>query len=197
MATSLVSTGVQFPDNSIQTTAAGASGLVLVASVTATTNSSTMAIESGFTSTYANYMLVVSVSCQEAQGTITMEVAMGGTYQNGLQYISQRLGTNEVTFYTGSTFTQEMIITSDLGGSESGTKTGMVVVDFPNATVTGRTKNWAWQGAAPANLSPPGQCSLNGGGGTSDTRAITGVRISCPSRLIRAGTMRLYAYANS
>lgn len=197
MATSLISTGVQFPDNSIQTTAASAIGLVLVATTTATPNSSTMAIESGFTTTYANYVLIFNVACEENQGTITVEIAMGGTYQSGMQYVSQRIGSNETTFLTSSTSTSTMVLTSDLGGSVSGTKAGTIVMYFANATSTTNTKTWSWQGSAPANLNPPGQCVINGGGGIDSTAAISGVRVSCFSRLIRNGTMRLYAYANS
>lgn len=55
MAVSLVSTGVQFPDSTIQTTAAGASAVTLI-STTTTTSSSTVDI--AFSGSYTHYQVI-------------------------------------------------------------------------------------------------------------------------------------------
>ena len=57
MAVSLVSTGVQFPDATIQTTAVSPAGVVLISNTTAT-NSAT--VDLTFTGSYTNYLLVMS-----------------------------------------------------------------------------------------------------------------------------------------
>jgi hypothetical protein len=57
MAVSLISTGVQFPDSSIQTTAAGASGMVLI-STTSTTSAAQVDIP--LTGSYAFYTILGS-----------------------------------------------------------------------------------------------------------------------------------------
>lgn len=58
MAVSLVSTGVQFPDSSIQTTAASASSMTLI-STTTSTSGSTVTF-TGMTSAYRSYMISVT-----------------------------------------------------------------------------------------------------------------------------------------
>jgi hypothetical protein len=60
MPTSLVSTGVQFPDSTIQTTAAGASAIAVVQTVTANNTSGTLSLPSCFTSTYTRYIVQCS-----------------------------------------------------------------------------------------------------------------------------------------
>jgi hypothetical protein len=60
MAVSLISTGVQFPDNTIQTTAAGggSSPWVYISTTTAS-NASSFGVTSGIDSTYNTYLVVV------------------------------------------------------------------------------------------------------------------------------------------
>jgi len=189
----------------LQTNGAGAptwvtpstSALVLVATTTATPGASTMAITSGFSSTYENYLLLFSVACQENQGTITVEVQVGGSYSTSIGYFNRRDSSNNTTEVTNQASASTINMCSDLGGSSDGSKAGTIAMTFINATSTTNFKTFSWQGSAPANLSPPGAAQINGGGGINDTAAITGVRVSCPSRFIRNGTMRLYAYANS
>lgn len=57
MAVSLVSTGVQFPDASIQTTAAGASAVTLISTLTTT---GTTTVDIALTGSYKNYKIVGS-----------------------------------------------------------------------------------------------------------------------------------------
>ena len=87
-------------------------------------------------------------------------------------------------------------MSSDLGGTTGGTRVGTIAMTFINATNTTNFKTFHFQGAGQANLTPPGAYQINGGGAIETTSAITGVRISCPSRVIRNGTMRLYGFSN-
>ena len=57
MPTSLVSTGVQFPDNSIQTTAAGSSAMVKITATTISSATANVQFSVNANSVYAYYML--------------------------------------------------------------------------------------------------------------------------------------------
>jgi hypothetical protein len=61
MATSLVSTGVQFPDATIQTTAAGASPMVLLTTTTASGATSYNLFTSSFSNTYTQYKIIYTI----------------------------------------------------------------------------------------------------------------------------------------
>jgi hypothetical protein len=81
MPTSLISTGVQFPDSTIQTTAAtagAAPGLVLI-STTAPTAATTVGFNT-FSGTYDNYLIVFN-NFNIASGTneLRMQVLIGGS----------------------------------------------------------------------------------------------------------------------
>lgn len=60
MATSLVSTGVQFPDSTIQTSAAGGSNYVLIQNITVSTASAYVDL-TGLSDTYKFYKVLLSV----------------------------------------------------------------------------------------------------------------------------------------
>jgi hypothetical protein len=74
MATSLVSTGVQFPDNSIQTTAAGASALVLISTLTASGASN---VAWTGLATYDTYLLLFK-NVTMSNSYVTYQVGTGG-----------------------------------------------------------------------------------------------------------------------
>jgi len=82
MPTSLVSTGVQFPDSTIQTTAATASsppGLVLISSVSPAA-ASTLSALNVFSSTYDNYFIIgMGLTPASGSATISMRYAVGGS----------------------------------------------------------------------------------------------------------------------
>ena len=81
MAVSLVSTGVQFPDSSIQTTAALAPSFVLISSTNAT---SATTINIDFSSSYDNYFFVgQNIANDTGNGFLACRVKVGGTVQSG------------------------------------------------------------------------------------------------------------------
>lgn len=61
MAVSLVSTGVQFPDSTIQTTAASASPMVLLTTTTASGATSYNLFTSSFSNTYTQYKILYTI----------------------------------------------------------------------------------------------------------------------------------------
>lgn len=94
MAVSLVSTGIQFPDATIQTTAAaGGSGLVLLSSQTVSSETTYVTFSNVFSSTYDNYLVVFN----------SVGLSTSYAYTNGiLQVQLQRSGSFVTTGYFGS-----------------------------------------------------------------------------------------------
>ena len=92
MAVSLVSTGIQFPDSTIQTTAATASsppGLVLINAGTIPSGTSSADITSGFSSAYGGY-------------TVSIDGAMNTQNRTMLRYICDgSVVTESVSVYLG------------------------------------------------------------------------------------------------
>jgi len=89
MAVSLVSTGIQFPDASIQTTAAGASVLTLISTTTST--SGTSVSFTGLTSSYRAYEIVfnkVQSNYNSALGSDGRYLQVQFSNNNGSSYIS-------------------------------------------------------------------------------------------------------------
>lgn len=88
MSVSLVSTGVQFPDSTIQTTAAGASGLTLISTTTSAGGSGTFDITTGFSSTYDDYIIIGENITLGGRSSDTqyLRVYTNGTLQTGYAY---------------------------------------------------------------------------------------------------------------
>ena len=76
MAVTLGSTGVTFPDASIQTTAAGASALVLISTLTASASSSLT--WTGLT-TYNNYLVILDSLVPTIAEALELRLGYGGT----------------------------------------------------------------------------------------------------------------------
>ena len=121
MAVSLISTGVQFPDSTIQTTAAGgAPGLVKIS--TATGNGTTTSVNvDGITSTYTTYLLVFEGIYFDA----------GGSYNPAVRYrVSGSTDTNSVY---GEGYAQ--IVNGAISGGGIGSLTSIALINsFPNNT---------------------------------------------------------------
>lgn len=83
MPTSLVSTGVQFPDSTIQTTAASPAGLVLISSVTPTAATT---VSFNFSGSYDNYYISISGVKPNTTQTFKSRVSIGGTLQTSSIY---------------------------------------------------------------------------------------------------------------
>lgn len=91
MAVSLISSGVQFPDSTIQTTAATASaapGLILISTTTSAGGASTFDITTGFSSTYDDYLIIgenITLG-NRVNAAAYMQIYAGGTLQTGFNY---------------------------------------------------------------------------------------------------------------
>lgn len=94
MATSLVSTGVQFPDSTIQTTAAGAGGLTLISSTSISPGSSAANFLSSFSSTYDDYIVYIDDYKPSANSNLYLQFATGGSADTGSNYGFVVLGAN-------------------------------------------------------------------------------------------------------
>jgi hypothetical protein len=206
MPTSLVSTGVQFPDSSIQTTAAtalpspGTSGnvltsngsawtsaaapanTVLLSTVTAS-NSATVDVETTFNSTYDRYMLVISklqLSSSSGAPYLTARLKIGGSYQTSGYRWGHMYATNSSS---GSA--------SAAGGSSTGTSYLYISPPYVPATSgwfldaqvmiyapadTDNYKNIYWTGVNGTNFSWDVTAFTGGGYHTNSTSAMTGIR---------------------
>jgi hypothetical protein len=97
MPTSLVSTGVQFPDNSIQTTAVSPAAIAVVQTVTANNTSANVDLPSCFTSTYTRYIIQVSrlvMSNNFVTITILFTNNNGSSYQGITGSFSSQITSN-------------------------------------------------------------------------------------------------------
>jgi hypothetical protein len=201
MAVSLVSTGVQFPDSTIQTTAATASsppGLVLVSAVTPTV-SSTIAFT--FSSSYDNYFLVLdNIVSATGSPSLAVQVAVGGTLQT-------------TGYWTGGNFAQVDPGTANYSANRGAWNLTTSPVDsvnanrnmfgiywFQNVNATGTSvKNMFGQSvvyySGPTGANFYG--SLNGGA-YENSSALSGMTLywSGGQNFAARGTAKLYGYKN-
>lgn len=181
------------------TSAAAATGaLVFLSSVTAS-NSSTIDLETGISSTYKQYMIVVSGYIPATGGTnLFCRMRISGTYQtSGYQYFLFRPSSNSSTVtVSNGTSQSEIVILSNQNGS--GQNTG-VVIYANNPAYTPSNPNSTshmiyWKGASDGgNI----QMAHGSGGFGGATAAVTGYRFLSSSGNISAGTFSLYGIANS
>ena len=134
MPTSLVSTGVQFPDSTIQTTAAGASTMTLVA--TATSTSGTTLTFTGLTSSYKKYIIYFN-NVRNNLDTTGQAISTG---------LLMEMSTNNGTYYLGGGYFQAFAEAS--GRSNT-----------PAAATTNASAQNAWNLRAYANSKTTSFCS--------------------------------------
>ena len=96
MATSLVSTGVQFPDSTIQTTAAGGGTVVFISSTTISSSTASVAFTGLSNSTYSYYILEFSNLYLTSDDTLTIRLSS----DNGSTYLTT--GYNGILIYAGA-----------------------------------------------------------------------------------------------
>lgn len=196
MAVSLISTGVQFPDNSIQTTAAGASAMVLAA--TATASSSSEIVFNNLSTTYRAYLVEYD---QVYLASNNQNLLMQISTDNGSSYISSNY--QRVGFYMTTSTVQGNVETAasflyigSLGGwsnSSSRRGAGQVMMFAPNT------------GGSP-QLFTHTSVTLNASGNNeitqmvmqnSSTSAVNAIKFFSSSGNIAAGNFRLYGLVNA
>lgn len=185
MPTSLVSTGVQFPDNSIQTTAATAGGLNLVTTVTGTAASSIL-VNSGFTTTYDYYDLIFAGTAS-ASDSLYMRYVLNGSIITTNTYQSKVIINGTYYDFNNEAYVVLCNVNNAAGNNFSGT----IRLTNPTLTTTRKLINYtavAYRGATLEELS--GTCM------NFNTTNLTGLQFYVPSgAAILTMTARLYGYA--
>lgn len=115
MAVSLVSTGVQFPDSSIQTTAATAGSMTLIS--TATSTSGTTVSFTGLTTTYKKYQIVYNGlrNSASASGATYARLGLRFSTNNGSSYISTSNYSYSVSYFDNTPFSPGINVAPTFG----------------------------------------------------------------------------------
>ena len=200
MAVSLVSTGVQFPDSTIQTTAAGASGLTLLSTVTAS-SSSTVDIETGIGSSYDFYLITVTnVTCGgTGNGIFYSRMKLGGSYRSDGYYAMSNGG------YAGGSGnlaanqnSQDafQVSLSNISTNANSTLSGEYWFSNPTSTSVLKVANWVFGGYNYGGGYHTMQGTGANGNYTGSSGVLTGIRFFFSSSTdIATGTFRLYGFA--
>ena len=146
MATSLVSTGVQFPDSTIQTTAASASPITLISSATST--SGTTLTFTGLTTSYRYY--VFSFTNLKNDNTPTSSAGYSELYI--------RFSNNNGSSYATSGYLT--IAPGSVGTSGGGTN--RVLTGLTTNNLTGSSMNGEFTLYNPALSGPQGNYQISG-----------------------------------
>lgn len=141
MAVSLISTGVQFPDSTIQTTAATASsppGLVLLSAATISSGTATVDITTGvFSSTYDAYFIIMQGSAS-ANSTVYMYFILDGTViTSGNPYQGVYLYAQS-GYSTGTIYNNYYVVATPVA---SGQFVSNILIS--GTTTSGRASAWA------------------------------------------------------
>lgn len=196
MAVSLISTGVQFPDNSIQTTAAGASAMVLAA--TATASNSSAIVFNNLSNSYRAYMLEYdSVYLSSANQNLLMTISTnnGSSYltANYARALVRNAGTlsgnysgNDSVFYIGTL--------AGFSGTSTTTGSGIIYIFAPN---TSGIYSQYYMETATFDNSNNFEMVAGSMGNNGTTSAVNAVRLTSSSGNIAAGNFRLYGLVNA
>ena len=181
-------TGLQTYNGSSWVTwgAAPSGGLTLISSTTIGNAVSTVTVSSAFSSTYANYRIVVSGGAASATGNLKLTLGATATgYYSGLTYatfagVAASTGDNNATSWAAA-------------GSASGDGLAMLLdLLQPNlAKVTSIA--YAYAGIATTTVNVGGF----GAGFLNDTTQYTAFTIAPASGTLTGGTIRVYGYQNS
>lgn len=175
------------------------SGLTLLSTVTAS-NSTTMDIETTFSSTYDKYLIVVTgLVCQTDGQQLQMLLKIGGTYLTTATYVTfeNRTQTSAATFSgtnnavaSPSTFVSVHSVLGNVGGENASFN---LYIQNPSSTTL--QKLFYFDGAGHTNAGEVRY--IQGIGCNTGTAALTGVRFQMASGNITSGIARLYGFANS
>jgi hypothetical protein len=198
MAVSLVSTGVQFPDSSIQTTAASPSGLVLVSSTTPTVATT---LSGTFSSTYDNYLInVYNIMPSSSNAELQIQFAVGGTLQTSGYWDGFGLAAVDYSQaqFPGSRSNIRLTSNCESNSAERG---AALTIWFRNVNSTSSTKSFngmaTWWGNGNSGQSFYG-AALGGVGISGSSAALSGFSLYWNSgQTFQArGVMKIYGYKN-
>lgn len=164
MATSLVSTGVQFPDATIQTTAAAPAGYVYITTITASEGATTLDVTTPLTTAYKAFALYYSniISGPYSAQAWSWRIFRGGSLVTSATYGARAWTPAGSSFsvsdydsipsyFLGSKFNYSngwMYINSPFSSLSGGTKNLNIVTSFMQTLNTGSTQPTYWQNFA-------------------------------------------------
>lgn len=171
-ADSAQSLGVKWAINS------ASAGIVLLSTTTASAVAS-VDVETGFSSTYDDYLILGDISTLSADDAIVSRWKIGGSYDTGSNYIE--------TGFNGSSTTLVTFLTVANQAGQSASIENRIYAANSAAKKSGTC-------IATAARSTPSLYTTAIGQGNTGTGAITGVRFYCSSGATITGTFRLYGY---
>jgi len=148
---------------------------------------------STFTSTYANYKIIVDITSASTDIAIAMRLRVGGAdnttsnYNNGFTGIDNLVGTQTKTISAGTAFAITDISSAGVGRE-------MIRLDVFNPQLTIKTEIFGQAGRQ--LTSTGGFAVISGGGIFNATTSFDAFSIVCSTGNI-TGNYRVYAYANS
>lgn len=177
MPTSLVSTGVQFPDSTIQTTAASASSFTFLNTTTVTSTTQIVDITTPFTSSYKHFLIVgtnISRSGPTTNTTVNLQIYRGGSLVTG-------------------TYAFDSIYTYATRGSY-GTGGAIPLLNSMPANADnnyGGFQVYIWNAFDINNLVVTGQTNSNGNNSSPGVSGLANITANCPSGTGTFGGIRM------
>lgn len=197
MAVSLVSTGVQFPDSSIQTTAASASPMVFISSTIVTSSTASVSFTGLSNSTYAYYIIEFSnvFSTSEDVMRAVFSDDNGATYYtSGYNYLSVYGGSGVGQIY--STNGNPPIVAGypqNFGTSIQNSSSGLI--QLHNVGVSGGGGMITYTTGSKNNSQTPS--TQIGNGGFFGNTTYNAVRLAPSSASFSGGNFYLYGVKKS
>jgi hypothetical protein len=182
-----------------QSTAASSGALTLLSTITAS-SSSTVDVETTFSSTYEAYMLVVNGLKPSNNGqTAICRLKIGGSYVTTSNYRYWRFNqlTDSATSAQANDNASDSIYLTSAISNDASAPGAHFIMYIHNPTPTGTTKMIDWKGVVGTYDNSSAFRNTDGFAGNATTGALTGVRIFFPAGTVLSGTFRLYGMANS
>jgi hypothetical protein len=178
----------------------GSSALTLLSTVTAS-SSATVDVETTFSSTYTQYMLVINNLNTQAAGNVELyfQMKIGGSYITTSTYQAavDKSAANSTAYSAiaqndGSLSYVNMMGT--VASSTAGTSSSFVMyIHGPSNTTLNKYVEWTGHYVDSSEVLRRSY----GAGGNSGTAALTGIRFYLSSGNITSGTFRLYGLSNT
>jgi hypothetical protein len=180
----------------------GAAGALTYLSVVNASAATTVSVETGFSTTYDNYMLVLSnVSIDGGAFTSTDLLArlkLGGTYQTANYLYSQAYFANTSLTSAGSTSASSIqLVPSAMATTvnvASNTLSGVIHIFGPTNSAKRRG---IYYDLTTTQQNGSAFWRISGGGANSSTSDMSGIQFFATSSYTITGTFRLYGISNS
>lgn len=179
---------------------ASSGAMTLLSTVTAS-NSATVDIETTFSSTYDQYMLVGTDINTQPTGneSLTCRLKIGGSYITTATYFYHNdVSNSSSALYVGAASSpggvNRISITPDMGATAGDSMSFVMFVHGPANTTFSKFVEWVGR----FRNSGDNYAKAYGQGGNTGTGALTGVRfLTASGSVITSGKFRLYGIANS